>query len=121
MTDKEWIDKKMSQPERRIEDLSESEIKHYAYRWLKIDNACSAMGGFANFRHWINRHAVNYFNSLKPLKAENAKLKAELEIATRAIFKMKTKRSKPTLVDHTARLYFQGKKERDQSILKEQL
>jgi len=75
MTDKGWIDKNMNQPERSIEDLSESEIKHCAYRWLKIDNACSAMGGFANFRHWINRHAVNYFNSLKPLEAENTELR----------------------------------------------
>lgn len=75
---KAWIKGCMGRPERNIKNLSQIEIEHCAHRWLRIENACSAMGGFANFRYWVNLHAVNYFNSLKPLEGKIKLLEIKL-------------------------------------------
>lgn len=51
--------------------------RHEAYRYKQIDSAVSGMGGWANFSHWVKRHAKEYFKSLGNLEIENQRLRDE--------------------------------------------
>lgn len=62
---------------------------HEAYRYRQIHEAVHQMGGWANFRHWVQRHSKEDFETCKnleekiqALEAENLKLKVDLESAS---------------------------------------
>lgn len=43
-------------------EYGEGVHKHWGYHFYEIYPAVNAMGGWANFRSWVKRHAETYFN-----------------------------------------------------------
>lgn len=62
-----------------FEKISESLRDHHAWHYFQMLPAVDAMGGWANFRHWVTKHAKNYFDSCTELKNKIAELETELE------------------------------------------
>lgn len=63
------------------EDMPESGFgeRHEAWRYRQIHPLVDQMGGWANARYWIQRHATEYFRTCENLEAEIARLKAPAE------------------------------------------
>ena len=63
----------------KVDDLSDSIKSQYAWRFLQIKSTCDAMGGFANFKYWVNKHANNYFKTCEKLEKQLSELREELK------------------------------------------
>lgn len=61
-----------------LEAYGEGVLKHWGYHFYQIYPSINAMGGWANFRSWVKRHAETYFNyctNHKNVLAELVRLK----------------------------------------------
>lgn len=70
----------MSENKNQEEDeyVSGFSEKHEARRYRQIDPVVNKMGGWANFRVWIQRHGEEYFNTCLNLKNKETQLIQEL-------------------------------------------
>jgi len=56
-----------------------------AYRYREIHHVVTQMGGWANLRYWITRHAAEYFKTCENLEAKNTRLMQDVAPLVEAI------------------------------------